>query len=384
MGKLLKPLASIALAILITAGAFAAVVTFTQPPPKGPPSNEVQLTQGQGSHIEPMFSPTGKQIVFSSNQSGTFEIWLATSDGRQQTRLTWMPGDQISPSWSPDGTRVAFISENPSHSDLCVATIGSGETGCVTKGAEVESFAWSPDGGTVAYGVSNGTIRFITLATRADFVFPFNDTAGDPAYGPDPNVLYFSAGTGDQRFIWRADINGSDAERLSFLGNDVMPQVSPTGSSLMYLTNLTGHYEPWLIDLSTGINRYLLNRPDFSVSYTFPPSPPLAANTLPSWGPNGSRILFVSSQNGSVGDLYLVTLNFPVDFTAANPPTYGINQPGTFYELNVYNKVPVGSSIHGAWWSPDGKAVLLEAYVAGNSQLFLLRSGPPVRASYGG
>ncbi|HEY7211157.1 MAG TPA: winged helix-turn-helix domain-containing protein, partial [Bryobacteraceae bacterium] len=59
------------------------------------------------------YSPDGKRIAFSSNRSGSHEIWLANSDGSGATQLTSF-GDTYytaGPRWSPEGA-VFFYSNS--------------------------------------------------------------------------------------------------------------------------------------------------------------------------------------------------------------------------------------------------------------------------------
>ena len=41
---------------------------------------------------EAQFSPDGKKIVFSSNRTGSFEIWICDSDGSNAQPLTSLGG----------------------------------------------------------------------------------------------------------------------------------------------------------------------------------------------------------------------------------------------------------------------------------------------------
>jgi serine/threonine protein kinase len=56
------------------------------------------------------FSPDGKKIAFSSNRTGSFEIWICNSDGSHAQQLTSLGVFCGGPQWSPDGERITFDS----------------------------------------------------------------------------------------------------------------------------------------------------------------------------------------------------------------------------------------------------------------------------------
>jgi dipeptidyl aminopeptidase/acylaminoacyl peptidase len=66
----------------------------------------VGATQAAGA---PDWSPVGDKIVYESNQTGDYRIWVMNADGSGQTRLADDPGFvDLEPAWSPDGTRILF------------------------------------------------------------------------------------------------------------------------------------------------------------------------------------------------------------------------------------------------------------------------------------
>jgi len=67
-----------------------------------------QLTSDSATDVQPAFSPSGRQIAFTSDAGGNWDIWLIDIDGRNRIRLTDSPAPEIAPAWSPDGRRLAY------------------------------------------------------------------------------------------------------------------------------------------------------------------------------------------------------------------------------------------------------------------------------------
>jgi Tol biopolymer transport system component len=70
----------------------------------------VQLTSSDGLDCFPSFSPDGKSIAYSSDRSGTFDIYLRQSNGGE-IQLTRDGAENIEPAWSPDGQWIAYHSK---------------------------------------------------------------------------------------------------------------------------------------------------------------------------------------------------------------------------------------------------------------------------------
>src|SRR4029079_5775896 len=55
-------------------------------------SNETQLTFNAGDNYTPATSPDGRFIVFSSNRTGSLNIWrMNAADGSNQTQILRLP-----------------------------------------------------------------------------------------------------------------------------------------------------------------------------------------------------------------------------------------------------------------------------------------------------
>ena len=73
--------------------------------------------------MRPSFSPDGKQIAFTSNRDGNFEVYLMNADGSSLRRVTNHPERDDYPMWHPDGKRLVMVSEREGRHDLYLVSV---------------------------------------------------------------------------------------------------------------------------------------------------------------------------------------------------------------------------------------------------------------------
>ncbi len=113
-------------------------------------------TAGQASSVvvssssdsQPRFSPSGKQLAFVSNRSGSQELWLADSEGGKEMQLTNLGARVLGYArWSPDGRQIAFHARIPSESQIYVLDVAGGIPHQVTTSVPGSAApSWSSDG----------------------------------------------------------------------------------------------------------------------------------------------------------------------------------------------------------------------------------------------
>ena len=79
-----------------------------------------QLLLAAGKDTQPVWSPDGTALVFLSDREHGTQVWRATGDGRNFSRLTDGVAASDRPVWSPSGTEVLFVSTTDKGTALAV------------------------------------------------------------------------------------------------------------------------------------------------------------------------------------------------------------------------------------------------------------------------
>ena len=113
----------------------------------------------------PRVSPDGKRVVYtisdavmaSDKSEFVTQIWLATTDGRENFQLTFNDKSSSNPKWSPDGNWIAFTSNRKDNkNNLYLLPLRGGEAEQMTDvKTSVSNFEWSPDGKWIAFTMAD-------------------------------------------------------------------------------------------------------------------------------------------------------------------------------------------------------------------------------------
>lgn len=184
------------------------------------PTKWISSTQIETS---PQFSPDGAKIVFSSNRSGSFEIWVADNQGRNAVQLTFFNGPLAgTPRWSPDGTLISFDCRPEGNPDIYVIKADGGPPRRLTNEPSEDIVpAWSRDGRWI-YFCSNrsGAQQIWKMHPDGGTATQVTSNGGFEAQeSVDGQTLYYSKGRGVPG-LWKVPVAGGEAVPVleSFLG----------------------------------------------------------------------------------------------------------------------------------------------------------------------
>jgi Tol biopolymer transport system component len=172
---------------------------------------------------QPQFSPDGRQVAFTSNRTGSFDLFVAPAAGGEPRRLTDWPGNEDRPAWSPDGQTIAFVADrDASQLDVwLVSAAGGTPRRLTTFDRRINGpLAWSPDGASIyvySSGEQGAGLHRVPVARgrpRALQVAPAT-TGGFGSLSPDGAWFAYAAIEGGWAFIEIAPTDSGPPRRIT-------------------------------------------------------------------------------------------------------------------------------------------------------------------------
>lgn len=263
------------------------------------------------------------ELVFESDRHGNLGIYVMEATPRAgPIRLTAEPDiDATEPTWAPDGNRIIFVTAH-----ICTRVVPGGVNRTLEKSIFImdadglnvaqlteptdECFSdnqpdISPDGRRIAFTSSrSGDSKIFTMDISGANVRQVTENyARSPRWSPDGSkILFFGIGGG----IWTMNKDGSDQtlllEEHDFAGPEAAAW-SPDGAWITYSTGRGSELkscrcrEIYVMSSDGGVHLRLTN------------SPTRTNNRSPAWSPDGTEVVFNSSNFGSTAKPEIFVIN---------------------------------------------------------------------------
>lgn len=130
--------------------------------------NPLRITENESIDNMPSWCGNSREFCYASTQGGTWQIWIAKSDGKSARKITNCPGGAWEPRCHPTADEVAYVElvgEPPVRTGkLVVCKLDGSKTRTLVEGVTLREFSWSPDGKFIACSLP-GTVVLIDAAT---------------------------------------------------------------------------------------------------------------------------------------------------------------------------------------------------------------------------
>jgi Tol biopolymer transport system component len=275
---------------------------------------EMYLPQLTGGPQYPVFSPDGRELVYSMAGS----LWRQKIGSGEARELTHAAGYDYQPDWSPDGKRIVFVRYAKDAVELHELDLASGRDSVLThEGAVNLEPRYSPDGRWLAFVSTEGSGHFeLKLAEigRGKMLPARTLVGGRKSEVPR---YYYSA-----------------------FDHAISPSWTPDGKRLVFVSNREVAYgtgDFWSVSVADPADLKRIHGEETTWRAT------------PQVGPDGRRVLFSSYHGRQWHQLWLTTMD-------GAPPL-----PLTFGERDVVQ----------ARWSPDGERIVYVSNELGDTSLWV-------------
>jgi len=168
------------------------------------------VTMHEAHDYNPVYSPDGRNIAFSSNRHGSYDVFVVPTEGGKPRRLTFDSGADLVTGWTPNGRGIVFSS---------------------TRSA---GFPSMPE--LYMVPVEGGAEKKLNFFEAKDIVM--NGPGSKVAFVRGPGTWYrrgYHGSSNDDIYLASAD--GTATKRLTTCdGQDSSPMFSPDGKKLYYVT----------------------------------------------------------------------------------------------------------------------------------------------------
>ncbi len=215
------------------------------------PLQKLLTSQGRKNR-SPIFSPSGEEIAFTSDQGydySIFDLYLMDLQSKKVKKLEEAVNPDIS--FSPDGKKILYSKlrfypvKRAFLNDICLINIESGKMTRLTSGMRATQPSFSPDGEKIVFvKKEGGNSNLYLLNLKNGKVFSLTNSYDgltqnfSPFFSPDGRNIVFVSFRKGKRDIYLINLKEGVLTPLTLdKADDRCPVFSPCGNHIYFISN---------------------------------------------------------------------------------------------------------------------------------------------------
>jgi serine/threonine protein kinase len=265
------------------------------------PSSPRWLSRGNSTDRQPVYSPDGEWVLFSSNRGGNLDLWSISRTTGEVRRITDDSASDWDPAFLPASEGIVWSTDRAGHFECWVADAdGSNARRLTHDGVDAENPTATADGAWIVYASTN----------------------------PD--------GPG----LWKIRPDGTEP-MLLLSGNPNLPEVSPDGRHALYTVSESANLVVLrVVRIEDGEHE------PFTIRIEQRRATPAALGRA-RWMPDGRAIAFVGQDATGVNGIFVQDFVPGEDTSSSRRPLGGFDRQVATESFGV---------------SPDGKRLVIAAW----------------------
>ena len=298
-----------------------------------------QITQNGAKQLWTMWSADGSRIYYVSDRDGTQNIWTKPLKGQEKQLTDFKDGRVLWANISFDGKQIVFerdfkiwtLETNGGRASEVPITLRGTAAGALTEklnlSGQIREFALSPDGKKIAV-VARGEVFAASAKDGGDAQRITNTPAPESfaAWSPDSQKIIYTSERGGKRQLFQYNFADESETPITTAGDDFSPVYSPDGKSIAFLRS------------GRSLVVYDVNsKKETELCKLFTDAPPISGKQSFAWSPDNKWLAFLTTapENRSYVNVSVVSANGgaakPVSFLSnSNSGSVSWSPDGTF------------------------------------------------------
>ena len=237
------------------------------------------------------------KLVFISDLSGSKEVYFSDFDGRRRVRVTKDNSIIVSPFWSPSGKQLVYSSYRYGSPRIILHDISTGKRRFLAKFPGLNTCGpFSPDGESLLMLLSRDgnpeVYRFDLENLMPVRLTRSKASEASPCWSPDGKRIAYVSDVSGRPQVYVMDRYGNNKKRVTYEGYyNSDPDWSPTGDKIAYCSKKSRQSTIFVVHLNNGEVIELDTGPGKAED--------------PTWAPDGRHIVYSYNSNGKY-NLYII------------------------------------------------------------------------------